>query len=278
MPEVIAGRYTLLRKLASGGMAEVFLARQGGLEGFEKLVVVKRILPGFAQNPEFRAMFLDEARLAADLRHPNVVNIFDVGQDQGTYFIAMEYLHGQDLSALFHKHRERGEQLPLEHVLQLVMDAASGLHHAHTKTSIDGEPLHIVHRDISPHNLFVTYDGVTQVLDFGIARARRRGVQSDAGVVKGKFAYLAPEALEGAELDARADQFALGIVLFELTTLSRLFQRQSDAEVLRAVMEGRIPRPAERVPGYPAALEDIVMRSLSREREHRYPDCYELRG
>lgn len=278
MAEVIAGRYTLLRKLASGGMAEVFLARQGGLEGFEKLVVVKRILPGFAQNEEFRKMFLDEARLAADLRHPNVVNIFDVGQDQGTYFIAMEYLHGQDLSALFHKHRERGEQMPLEHVLQLVMDAASGLHHAHTKTAMDGEPLHIVHRDISPHNLFITYDGITKVLDFGIARARRRGVQSDAGVVKGKFAYLAPEALEGAELDARADQFALGIVLYELTTLSRLFQRPTDAESLRAVMECRIPRPAERVPGYPAALEDILMRALAKEREHRYADCDELRG
>jgi len=278
MTEVIAGRYTLIRKLASGGMAEVFLARQGGLEGFEKLVVVKRILPGFAQNEEFRKMFLDEARLAADLRHPNVVNIFDVGSDAGTYFIAMEYLHGQDLSALFHKHRERGEQLPLEQALQVVMDAASGLHHAHTKTSLDGEPLHLVHRDVSPQNLFLTYDGVTKVLDFGIARARKRGVKSDAGVVKGKFAYLAPEALEGAELDARADQFALGIVLWELTTLSRLFQRPSDAEVLRAVMECKIPRPAERVPGYPAALEDIVLRCLSRERDNRFADCDELRG
>ncbi|MBL8951690.1 MAG: protein kinase [Myxococcaceae bacterium] len=278
MAEVIAGRYTLIRKLASGGMAEVFLARQGGLEGFEKLVVVKRILPAFAQNEEFRKMFLDEARLAADLRHPNAVNIFDVGSDAGTYFIAMEYLHGQDLSGLFHKHRERGEQLPLEHALQVVMDAASGLHHAHTKTSLDGEPLHLVHRDVSPQNLFLTYDGVTKVLDFGIARARKRGVKSDAGVVKGKFAYLAPEALEGMELDARADQFALGIVLYELTTLSRLFQRPSDAEVLRAVMECRIPRPTERVPGYPAALEDIVLRALSRERAHRFTDCDELRG
>ncbi|MBK7861909.1 MAG: protein kinase [Archangiaceae bacterium] len=278
MPEVIAGRYTLLRKLASGGMAEVFLARQAGLEGFEKRVVVKRILPGFAQNEEFRKMFLDEARLAADLSHPNVVTIFDIGQDGGTYFIAMEYLHGQDLSSLWHKQREKGEQVPLEHALQLAMDVASGLHHAHTKTSLDSEPLQLVHRDVSPQNLFVTYDGVTKVLDFGIARARKRGVKSDAGVVKGKFAYLAPEALEGAELDARADQFALGIVLFELTTLSRLFHRPSDAEVLRAVMECRIPRPSERVPGYPLALEDIVMKALSREREHRYPDCDALRA
>jgi predicted ATPase/serine/threonine protein kinase len=278
MAEVVAGRYTLLRRLASGGMAEVFLARQGGLMGFEKLVVVKRILPGFAQNEEFKKMFLDEARLAADLRHPNVVNIFDVGQDAGTYFIAMEYLHGQDLSSLWHRHRETGEQLPLEHVLQLAIDAASGLHHAHTKTSSDGEPLHLVHRDVSPQNLFITYDGVTKVLDFGIARGRRRGVKSDAGVVKGKFAYLAPEALEGAELDARADQFALGIVLFELSTLSRLFQRPSDAEVLRAVMECRIPRPSDRVPGYPLALEDILLRMLAREREHRFPDCDALRA
>jgi predicted ATPase/serine/threonine protein kinase len=278
MSEVVAGRYTLLHKLATGGMAEVFLAKQGGLEGFEKLVVLKRILPAFAANEEFRRMFLDEARLAADLRHPNVVTIFDVGADQGTYFIAMEYLHGQDLSSLFHKHRERGEQMPLEHALQVLSDAAAGLHHAHTKHSMTGEPLGLVHRDISPQNLFLTYDGVTKVLDFGIARARKRSVSTDVGVLKGKYAYLCPEALEGAEVDARADQFALGIVLFEVTTLQRLFARSSDAEVLRAVMECRIPRPSSLVPGYPGALEDIVMRALSKEREDRFPDCEALRS
>jgi predicted ATPase len=190
----------------------------------------------------------------------------------------MEYLHGQDLSSLWHKHRERGEQMPLEHALLVMSDAAAGLHHAHTKTSMHGESLQLVHRDISPQNLFLTYDGVTKVLDFGIARARRRGASSDTGVLKGKFAYMAPEALEGAELDARADQFALGIVLFELTTLSRLFSRPSDAEVLRAVMECRIPRPSSLVPGYPGALEDIVLRALAKDREARFPDCEALRS
>ncbi len=223
-------------------------------------------------------MFLDEARLAADLRHPNVVNVFDVGMDQGTYFIAMEYLHGQDLSSLWHKHRERGEQMPLEHALQALSDAAAGLHYAHTKTSMQGEPLQLVHRDVSPQNLFLTYDGQTKVLDFGIARPRKSSVSTDEGVLKGKYAYLAPEALDGADVDARADQFALGIVLFELTTLSRLFARPSDAEVLRAVMECRVPRPKTLVPGYPEALEDIVMRALHKDPEQRYPDCETLRS
>jgi predicted ATPase/serine/threonine protein kinase len=276
--EVVAGRYTLLHKLAVGGMAEVFLAKQGGLEGFEKLVVLKRILPAYAANDEFRRMFLDEARLAADLRHPNVVTIFDVGADQDTWFIAMEYLHGQDLSSLFHRHREAGEQMPLEHALQVLSDAAAGLHHAHTKTSLQGEVLGLVHRDVSPQNLFLTYDGVTKVLDFGIARARKRSVSTDAGILKGKYAYLCPEALEGAEVDARADQFALGIVLFELTTLQRLFARPSDAEVLRAVMECRVPRPTSLVPGYPTALEDIVLRALAKAPDDRFPDCEGLRS
>lgn len=272
MSEVVGGRYALLKKLAEGGMAEVFLARLQGLEGFEKLVVLKRILPVHAQNPDFVRMFIDEARTAADLRHPNVVSVTDVGRDGGTYFIAMEYLHGVDLGQLSARCVQAGERVPLEHALQIVADAAAGLHYAHTKHDLQGQPLHIVHRDISPQNVLVTFDGVTKVLDFGIAHARRRGTKTDAGVVKGKYGYLSPEQLEGAALDARSDLFALGIVLWELTTLRRLFHRPSDAEVLRAVMECRVPRPSTVVPDYPQALEDVVLTALAPKPEQRFAD------
>ncbi|MBX7099672.1 MAG: protein kinase [Myxococcaceae bacterium] len=273
MSEVVGGRYALLRKLAEGGMAEVFLARQTGLEGFEKLVVLKRILPVHAANPDFVKMFIDEARTAADLRHPNVVSVTDVGRDAGTYFIAMEYLHGVDLSQLVARSQQLGERVPLEHALQIVADAAAGLHYAHTKKDLQGQPLAIVHRDVSPQNVLVTFDGLTKVLDFGIAHARRRGTKTDVGVVKGKYGYLSPEQLEGASLDARSDLFALGIVLWELTTLRRLFDRPSDAEVLRAVMECRVPRPSTVVPDYPPALEDVVLTALAPRREQRFADC-----
>ena len=276
--EVIGDRYTILRKLAVGGMAEVFLAKMGGLEGFERLCVVKRILPHYAQNPDYVRMFLDEARVAADLRHPNVLGMSDVGQDQGSYFVAMELLHGKDLGHVYGRCREKGERLPLEVSLHMVADAAAGLHYAHQKTDLKGTPLGIVHRDVSPQNLFVSFDGHTRVLDFGIARSANRDTRTEAGVVKGKFTYLSPEQLESLDLDGRSDQFALGVVLYELTTLTRLFSRPSDAEVLRAVMECRIPKPSAAVPDYPPGLEAIVLRALAKNREDRFPDCDALRA
>ena len=275
MSEVIGGRYRIMRKLASGGMAEVFLARQGGLEGFERLCVVKRILPHLSDNQDFIRMFLDEARISADLRHPNVVAVSDVGNDGGRYYVAMEYLHGKDLGQVFSRCREVGERLPLEVSLQLIQDAAAGLHYAHQKTDLEGQPLHIVHRDVSPQNIFATFDGHTRVLDFGIARAKNRSTRTDAGVVKGKFAYLSPEQLEGGDLDGRSDLFALGVVTWELTTLTRLFQRPSDAEVLRAVMECKIPRPSTVVPDYPVELEDILLKALAKSASARFKDCQE---
>jgi len=267
-----AGRYTLLQKLASGGMAELFLARQRGIEGFEKLVVLKRILPHHSDNPEFVRMFLDEARTAADLSHPNVVNVFDAGLHDGAYFITMEYLRGKDLGTVISQARALDTPLPIEVALQLVIDGARGLHAAHTKTDLDGKKLQIVHRDISPQNLFVTWDGIAKVLDFGIAHATHRSTKTDAGVVKGKLSYLSPEQLEGFELDGRSDQFALGIVAWELLTLQRLFQKPSDAEVLRAILEHRVQPPSSVRP-VPAAVEAIVMRMLAHERDRRFPDC-----
>jgi serine/threonine protein kinase/predicted ATPase len=270
---VFAGRYTLEQKLASGGMAEVFLARQAGIEGFEKLVVLKRILPHQSDNPEFVRMFLDEARIAADLSHPNVVNIFDAGQADGQYFITMEYLRGRDVSAVFHETSRRKEPFALGVTLHLLIDAARGLHAAHTKTDLQGRALRIVHRDISPPNLFVTRDGVTKVLDFGIAHAAIRSTWTEVGVVKGKLAYLSPEQLEAQELDGRADQFALGIVAWELLTGQRLFQKPSDAEALRAILEHRIPSPSSLIESIPRGVEDVVLKMLAGDRADRYPTC-----
>jgi serine/threonine protein kinase/predicted ATPase len=270
-----AGRFTLLQKLAAGGMAEVFLARQHGIEGFEKLVVLKRILPHHSDNPEFVRMFLDEARTAADLSHPNVVDIYDAGLFEGAYFITMEYLRGKDLGAVFAEARRAGTPLPLESALRIVIDAARGLHAAHTSTAADGRRLAIVHRDISPQNLFTTWDGITKVLDFGIAHAADRSTRTDSGIVKGKLAYLSPEQLEGFELDGRSDQFALGIVAWELLTLERLFHKPSDAETLRAILEHRVPRPSSVRP-VPEAVEALVLRMLAHERRERFPDCATL--
>ncbi|MFZ5445881.1 MAG: protein kinase domain-containing protein [Myxococcota bacterium] len=282
---VFAGRYTLEQKLASGGMAEVFLARQAGvrapagdeaggtIEGFEKLVVLKRILPHQSDNPEFVRMFLDEARIAADLSHPNVVNIFDAGKADGQYFITMEYLRGRDVASVFHETSRRREPLPLAVTLHCLIDAARGLHAAHTKTDLQGRPLKIVHRDVSPPNLFVTWDGVTKVLDFGIAHAATRSTKTEVGVVKGKLAYLSPEQLEAEELDGRSDQFALGIVAWELLTGQRLFQKPSDAEALRAILEHRVPAPSSLVPGLPEGVEAVVLKMLAARREDRFADC-----
>lgn len=273
MSEVVGGRYTLKQKLATGGMAEVWLAEQSGVQGFTKSVVIKRILPGLADQPDFVRMFLDEARLLATLRHPNVVAVTDVGEDAGHYFMAMEYLPGKDLGEVFRRCREKGERLPLEVAARLVADVARGLHHAHTRLDAAGAPLRIVHRDVSPQNILLTWDGVAHLIDFGVAWAARRDARTDAGVVKGKLGYMPPEQLEGSAVDARADQFALGIVLYELTTLSRLFARPSDAEVMRAVLECHVARPSTLVPEYPGELEDALMRALAARPEGRYPTC-----
>lgn len=276
---LFAGRYTLQQQLAKGGMAEVFLARQHGIvgehgiDGFGKQVVLKRILPHHSDNPEFVRMFLDEARTAADLSHPNVVSLFDAGKADGTWFITMEYLRGKDLGAVFARSVSRHESLPIPVLTHVLIDAARGLHAAHTKTDLDGRALHIVHRDISPQNLFATWDGITKVLDFGIASAANRSASTEVGVIKGKIAYLAPEQLEGEELDARGDQFALGIVAWELFTNSRLFHRPSDAEVLRAVLEHRVPPPSSVAPLLPKALEEVVLRMLAEHRDDRFRDC-----
>lgn len=273
---LIGGKYELLRKIASGGMAEVYLAKQTGLVGFEKLVVIKRILPHLAENEEFVRMFLDEARTAADLRHTNVVQIYEVGEDQGTYYIAMEFLHGQDLRRILRRQLEQRGRIPLQHGLQMIIDAAAGLHYAHQKSDLSGQPLGIVHRDISPQNIITTYDGTSKIVDFGIAKAASQSVETRSGVLKGKYSYMSPEQASGETLDQRTDQFALGIVAYELTTATRLFKYPNEIMTLHAIIECRVTPPAHVLRGFPVDLSDIIMRSLSKNREDRYPHLGEF--
>jgi len=265
------GRYSLLARLAIGGMAEIWLARQAGPKGFEKFVVIKRILDGLGTDPEFVGMFLDEARIAAQLNHPHIVQIFDLGEEAGAFYIAMEYLPGENLSAIARTGTRQGKPLPIAHAVRVIADAAEGLAYAHTKIGPDGALLGIVHRDVSPQNILVTYDGVVKVLDFGIAKATTRESQTMAGQVKGKTAYMSPEQARGQAIDARSDIFSLGILLFELVTRSRLFQFADPFDALRAVAsDDPIPLAHERDPEVPVSLSLIIARALARDASQRY--------
>jgi serine/threonine-protein kinase len=271
------GKYQLLRKLATGGMAEVFLAKTDGPMGFEKLLVIKRILPHLAEDPQFIEMFLGEAKLAAQLNHPNLVQLFDFGQAEGSYFIAMEYIDGPTLRLLLS--RARDLQTPISHALaaRIVSSAAEGLAYAHDfRDQVTDEPLHLVHRDVSPDNILIGRSGAVKLVDFGIAKARGQSHHTQAGTVKGKVAYMAPEQLRGEPLDRRVDLYALGVVLYELCTGRMPFEASSDASMVRAVLYDAIVPAVRRVPTLPRPLQVILERLLARNREARYPDCRTL--
>ncbi len=272
-PEVL-GKYTLLRKLAAGGMAEVFLSRVAGPAGFEKTVVVKRILSHLAEDPSFIAMFLAEAKLAAQLNHPNVVQVFDFGEQEGTWFLVMELIDGLNLRHLFRKAAEKGEYLPIGVVLKIAIMALEGLAYAHEFADPStGEPLALVHRDVSPDNILVGRNGAVKVVDFGIAKAANQTHLTRTGTVKGKFSYMPPEQLQGQPLDKRADVFAMGIVLYELLTTRKPFDTSNDAVVVRAILyENFVPLRTYRVDA-PEALEQILDRALAKDVSHRYADC-----
>jgi serine/threonine protein kinase len=270
------GKYRLLRTIARGGMAELYLAIQRGPQGFEKVLVLKCVLPELCQVHEFVEMFLDEARLAAHLDHSNVVRVYDFGEVDGRYFLAMEYLPGEDLASVIQMARRAQKQLPVETVADIAIGAAMGLHFAHELCDARGRPLHIVHRDVSPSNIIVTYHGVVKLVDFGIARAESNVQKTTAGMLKGKFAYVSPEQASGGDVDRRSDVFALGTVVHELLTGARLFKRESDLATLRAVEEAEIEPPSKARPDVPALLDDIVLRSLSRDSKERYQTAAEL--
>ncbi|MCC7072905.1 MAG: protein kinase [Deltaproteobacteria bacterium] len=269
-------RYELLKKLATGGMAEIFLAKQSGLEGFEKVVVLKRILPHLAQDEEFVSMFLDEARIAAKLSHPNVVQIYDLGKADGTYYIAMEYVSGRNVQHLIGKAQQRGEMTPVEHVCRILAGVCDGLHYAHSRKDYDGTPLNIVHRDISPQNILVSFAGGVKVVDFGIAKASTQLAQTRAGVLKGKYAYMSPEQVRGARVDHRSDLFAVGLVMYEMLTGVRAFERDSSLKTLKAIVQEKPLNPRELNPDVPMEVVKLLSKALEKNPDRRYKTAQEM--
>jgi serine/threonine-protein kinase len=257
-------------------MAEIFLAKQVGVEGFEKNVVIKRMLQHLSSVPDFVSMFLDEARLAARLSHPNIVTISDLGHADGCYYITMEYLAGEDFSTMLRTSARRREYVPLNVSLRVIAEAARGLDFAHNFTDAQGKPLNIVHRDISPSNIFVTYTGQVKVLDFGIAKAESRVTNTTAGVVKGKYMYMAPEQARSGQVDRRADVFSLGVSLYEAMTNVRPFARDNDLAILNAVLQVEYTPPRQVRPDLPPELEAVAQKALLLDPALRYQSAAEL--
>jgi serine/threonine-protein kinase len=270
------GRYRVVEEIGVGGMASVHLARLDGPGGFQKWAAIKRIHPHLVADESFVQMFLDEARIAARISHPNVATVFDLGRHGNTYWIAMEYLHGEPLREVMRRSGEVGGPVPPEIASRVIADAAEGLHSAHELLGSDGEKLNLIHRDVTPHNLFVTYDGATKVVDFGIAKCSSRISSTRAGTLKGKLAYMSPEQVQGETIDRRTDIFALGVVLWELTTGRRLFRVDSDLGTLAKVRECDVPRPSTIVQGYPIDLESVVMNALAKNPAERFATAREL--
>jgi serine/threonine protein kinase len=268
---VAFGKYELLRKIASGGMGQVFLARERG--AVERLVVLKLILPHLAEDEEFLTMFLEEARLVARLQHPNLVTILDLIEVEGRHCLAMEYVQGDDVRRMDKHARLKGKLLPTGLVLRIISEAAAGLDHAHKARDAQGQPLRLVHRDVSPQNILVGFDGGVKIIDFGVAKAAGSSQQTATGVLKGKYPYMSPEQASGQAIDARSDQFALGVVMWELLTGKRLFKGDSDMMTLRLVKDCQVPPPSQLNPKLPPGLDEVVMRALAPTPDKRYPDC-----
>lgn len=270
------GKYELLRKIASGGMGQVFLAREHGT-GFERLVVLKLILPHLAEDEEFLDMFLEEARLVARLSHPNLITILDLTEIEGRHCLAMEYVQGEDVRRLERFARKQERPLPVGLVVRIIADAAAGLSYAHGARDGHGQPLKLVHRDVSPQNVLVGFDGGVKVIDFGVAKAATSGQQTATGVLKGKYPYMSPEQANGLAVDGRSDQFALGVVMWELLTGKRLFKGDTDLMTLRLVRDCQVPPPSQLNPKLPPGLDEVVLKALAPSPEARYPDCAAFR-
>jgi serine/threonine protein kinase len=271
----VLGKYEVLRKIATGGMAEIYVARVRGTAGFEKLVVLKRILPNVAQDPAFVQMFLAEARLAATLQHPNIADVYDVGEVEGTYFFAMEFVHGEDARTIRAATKQRNERPPLAVALAIVQGTAAALDYAHEKAGPQG-PLGLVHRDVSASNIIVSYEGAVKLVDFGIARATSNEHKTRTGTLKGKIPYMSPEQCRGQQLDRRSDLFSLGTVLYELTVGRRPFRGENDFQMMEQIVHFDARPPTEIDVEYPTELEAIVLKLLSRDVNARYQNADQL--
>ncbi len=270
------GKYYLIDRIAVGGMAEIFRAKTFGHGGFEKQVVIKRILSHLSGNDQFVQMFMDEAKVSALLQHANIVGIYDFGRFRDNYFIAMEQVEGRDVKLILRKLSERRKLLPPEFAVYIAMEAAKGLDHAHKKTTLQGVALNIVHRDVSPSNILVSWSGEVKVADFGIVKAANVADDAHAGVLKGKFEYMSPEQASARELDRRSDVFSLGIILWEMLTGRRLFKTDSDVRTLDRIKAGDVDPPSTQNNAVNARLDAIVMRALARDPDERYQDAREL--
>ena len=270
------GKYLLLERVNVGGMAEVFLAKAFGVEGFERLLAIKRILPTMVEDDEFITMFLDEARISVQLNHANIVQIHELGKHDESYYIAMEYVSGKDVRHLLERCRKRREVMPTAQAVFITTKICEGLDHAHRKKDARGMPLNIIHRDVSPQNILVSYQGDVKIIDFGIAKAANRAQKTQAGILKGKFGYMSPEQVRGLPINHRSDIFAVGVILYEMLTGERLFVGESDFSTLEKVRNAEVLPPREYNPNIPLGLEKVVLKALARDPDERYQWCSDL--
>ncbi len=273
------GPYELLDRVAVGGMAEVFKAKRTGVEGFEKIVAVKRILPHLSDNQEFVDMFVNEAKMVAGLTHPNIVQIFDLGRIEASYYIAMEFVHGRDLRTILRRARDRGLRMPLDLALRIASLVSSALEYAHRKKDERGRPMEIVHRDVSPQNILISFEGEVKLTDFGIAKAATKASTTDRGALRGKLLYMSPEQAWGRPMDRRSDLFSLGLVLYETITDQKPFLGgggSSEMSVLETVRECRIGPPREMNPRIPEELDRLVVKALAKDPDERFQDAAEM--
>lgn len=277
VPSGPMGQYYLLDKIAQGGMAEIYKGLAYDLHGIRRTVVIKKILPHVAVHREFIDMLVTEAKLAVQLTHGNIAQVYDLGKVGDDYFMVMEYVDGKTVSQIMRKAAQQNDPLPIALALHIAAEAASGLHYMHSRADAGGKPLNIIHRDISPQNLMLTSGGTVKIIDFGIAKAATTIEVTDAGVVKGKFAYMSPEQASGDPLDFRSDIFSLGVVLFEMLTGRRLFKGKDNQETLRNVRRANVPQPSLYRPEIPPELDEILLKALTQDREDRHPSAAALR-
>src|SRR3954470_24689525 len=270
------GKYVLLERISVGGMAEVFKAKSFGVEGFEKILAIKRILPSLAEDSDFIEMFIDEAKICGQLNHANICQIFELGRVQDSHFIAMEYIWGKDLLQIQNRMRKQRTTMRPEMAGFIAAKLCEGLDYAHKKKDATGRPLQIIHRDISPQNILISYEGELKVIDFGIAKAASRSSKTQAGVLKGKFGYMSPEQVRGLPLDRRSDVFAIGNILYELLTSDRLFMGESDFETLEKVRNVDVPPVTSINKNVPPELERIINKALARDVDERFQWANEM--
>jgi serine/threonine protein kinase len=271
------GPYQLVDRVAIGGMAEVFKAKRAGVAGFEKVVALKRILPHLSENNEFLDMFVDEAKMVAGLNHPNIVQIFDLGRIEKSYYIAMEYVHGRDLRTIMRRARDKGLRMPLDLSLRVVSQVCAALEYAHRKKDERGQPMQIVHRDVSPQNILISFEGDVKLVDFGIAKAATKASNTDRGALRGKLLYMSPEQAWGRPIDRRSDVFSLGIVLYEMVTETKPFVGAgTEVSILELVRQCVITAAREINPRVPEPLDRVIMKALAREPDERYQDAGEM--